>query len=287
MAISLNQLLVRYVYAQLRDSTNKIRWTRDELTQYVNLALRDIVARRPEAGLVVDEDLNLVAGALQPLPAGAIRLKEIVENLAPRAFVCLMSLEVVDDPDTAPVIDGQQVTFTVQNDGDTTFVRDYRAFDALTQLVVFAFTTTMSAAFDEGMPGSTAFTGSVSVSSDNAAFLIIQYQARRDGTFQFLYSVGGTPVGPAPVATASAVHHVFVDGPARQVSVYIDSVLQFTASYAAHQTGFNLEVSRVVTGLLVDSAAGNTGKEFSVLFNADSAALGAWPGATDLCGTSL
>lgn len=80
MATTLSRLLVGYVYAQLKDRDNKNRWTREELTKYVNLALRDIVARRPEAGVYVDTLFRTAPGALQVLPTDAIRLKELVEN---------------------------------------------------------------------------------------------------------------------------------------------------------------------------------------------------------------
>ena len=80
MATTLEQLLDEFVYTQLQDADNKIRWTRDELTQYVNLALVDLVTRRPEAGVVVDDEYILGTGSIQPLPSTILRLKEIVAN---------------------------------------------------------------------------------------------------------------------------------------------------------------------------------------------------------------
>lgn len=81
MATTLAQLVDQYVYTLLQDQDSKVRWTRDELTQYVNLAIRDLVTRRPEAGVVTDTNLHLVAGARQTLPADVIRLREIVCNV--------------------------------------------------------------------------------------------------------------------------------------------------------------------------------------------------------------
>ena len=77
---TISQLLTVYVYSQLKDRDQQLRWSRDELTQYVNLAMRDLAARRPEAGVHVDTSLQLVDGALQTLPAGVIRLKELICN---------------------------------------------------------------------------------------------------------------------------------------------------------------------------------------------------------------
>lgn len=78
---TLAELLAKYVYTQLQDSDNHIRWTQDELTEYVNSALRDIVARRPEAGAVTDRAMVLREGKRQILPPGAIRLKEVIRNI--------------------------------------------------------------------------------------------------------------------------------------------------------------------------------------------------------------
>lgn len=81
MATTLAQLLDQYVYTVLQDQDNKVRWTRDELTQYVNMAIRDLVVRRPEAGVVTDTNLHLVAGARQTLGNDVVRLREIVCNV--------------------------------------------------------------------------------------------------------------------------------------------------------------------------------------------------------------
>lgn len=78
---TLADLLADYVYVQLQDQDNHIRWTRDELTDYVNAALRDIVGRYPESGAVTDRAMTLRAGKKQRLPVGAIRLKEVIRNI--------------------------------------------------------------------------------------------------------------------------------------------------------------------------------------------------------------
>lgn len=82
MSTTLEQLLTRYVYTQLQDNEDFRRWTRDEITQYVNFAMRDLVARRPEAGAVTNHAMALVAGMRQTLPAGSVRLKEIIRNVS-------------------------------------------------------------------------------------------------------------------------------------------------------------------------------------------------------------
>lgn len=81
MAITMQTLLDEFVYTQLQDSDLRNRWTRDELTQYVNLALRDLVLRRPEAGVATVSDLSLAAGVRQELPDGVVRLRDIVRNI--------------------------------------------------------------------------------------------------------------------------------------------------------------------------------------------------------------
>lgn len=78
---TLTEILVNVVYEQLQDKEGMVRWTRDELTEYVNAALRDAVARRPEAGVITDHALPLASGKRQQLPETAIRLKEIVRNI--------------------------------------------------------------------------------------------------------------------------------------------------------------------------------------------------------------
>lgn len=80
MAITVEQLLNRHVYAQLRDRDLRIRWSQAELTQYLNMAMRDLVTRRPEAGVHEDVNLPMDPGALQTLPSNAVRLKEIICN---------------------------------------------------------------------------------------------------------------------------------------------------------------------------------------------------------------
>lgn len=72
---------VDFIYDVLQDKDAKVRWTRDEITQYLNFALRDAVVRRAEVGVITDTNVHLVAGARQTLPAEAVRLREIVCNV--------------------------------------------------------------------------------------------------------------------------------------------------------------------------------------------------------------
>lgn len=77
---TLGQVLTNYVYSQLKDRDQALRFSRDEITLYVNMAIRDLVARRPDAGVYVNTTLPLAVGAHQVLPSGVIRLKELVCN---------------------------------------------------------------------------------------------------------------------------------------------------------------------------------------------------------------
>jgi len=81
MAITLEKLLDEFVYTQLQDQDLRTRWTRDELTQYANLALRDLILRRSEAGVATVSDFSLVAGVRQTLPDGVVRLRDVVRNV--------------------------------------------------------------------------------------------------------------------------------------------------------------------------------------------------------------
>ena len=83
MAVTMQVLLDEFVYTQLQDGDLRNRWTRDELTQYVNLALRDLILRRSEAGVATVSDLALVEGVRQTLPEGVVRLRDIVRNIDP------------------------------------------------------------------------------------------------------------------------------------------------------------------------------------------------------------
>ena len=56
-----------------------IRWTKQELLDYYNDAARAIVIVRPDA-YCKNESFSCVAGTKQVLPAGALRLIEVIRN---------------------------------------------------------------------------------------------------------------------------------------------------------------------------------------------------------------
>ncbi len=77
MSIAILDLLTECRY-QLMDDTG-IRWPDLELVGYVNQAQREICNYKPDA-IVKNENLTLVAGTKQSLPATAIRLLTVVRN---------------------------------------------------------------------------------------------------------------------------------------------------------------------------------------------------------------
>lgn len=64
---------------QLQD-TDHIRWTVEELISWMNEAARAVITRRLDAGAYVD-NLVLVAGTKQELPATAYRLIDVTRNM--------------------------------------------------------------------------------------------------------------------------------------------------------------------------------------------------------------
>jgi len=77
MSVSVLDVLTR-ARLQLMDDTG-IRWTDDELVAYVNDAQREIVLYKPDA-VTRNENLALVLGTKQSLPAESIRLLTVVRN---------------------------------------------------------------------------------------------------------------------------------------------------------------------------------------------------------------
>ena len=77
MTVSVQDILGR-ARLQLMDDTG-IRWTDAELVRYINDAQREIVLYKPDA-VTHNENLNLVAGTKQALPATSIRLLSVVRN---------------------------------------------------------------------------------------------------------------------------------------------------------------------------------------------------------------
>jgi hypothetical protein len=64
----------------LQDEDN-VRWTVDELIEWVNDAARETIVRRPAARAVIAV-LSLVAGTRQSLSTTAVQLLDVVRNLA-------------------------------------------------------------------------------------------------------------------------------------------------------------------------------------------------------------
>ncbi len=82
MAITAQQLITDARYA-LAD-TGATRWTNGELLAWLNAAVSEIASARPDATVVTD-DITLVAGTRQDLPAGATALVDIPRNTGGRA----------------------------------------------------------------------------------------------------------------------------------------------------------------------------------------------------------
>lgn len=59
-----------------------VRWTIEELIDYIGDAQRQIVLRRPDA-YSVTENLTLAAGTKQSLPAGTVQLLDVIRNMGP------------------------------------------------------------------------------------------------------------------------------------------------------------------------------------------------------------
>ncbi|QKJ87408.1 hypothetical protein PMPD1_2466 [Paramixta manurensis] len=73
------------VNTQLKDSA-WLRWPISELCDYYNDAIRAVILSRPDAGATV-ETLDCVAGTKQTLPAGAVRVIEIIRVVEGRALL--------------------------------------------------------------------------------------------------------------------------------------------------------------------------------------------------------
>lgn len=77
MSVSVQDVIGR-ARLQLMDDTG-IRWADFELINYINDAQREVVLYKPDA-VTRNEDLNLVAGTKQSVPAAAIRLLTVMRN---------------------------------------------------------------------------------------------------------------------------------------------------------------------------------------------------------------
>ncbi|WEF10301.1 hypothetical protein M9782_13850 [Pectobacterium actinidiae] len=80
--ITINDVIGR-ANAQLVD-THWLRWSKSELLDYFNDAVNAIIIIRPDAG-ASREALSCAVGARQTLPAGALRLLEVIRVVGGRA----------------------------------------------------------------------------------------------------------------------------------------------------------------------------------------------------------
>lgn len=286
-SMTMSQMLVNYVYAQLRDSTGKMRWTRDELTRYVNLALRDAITRRPEAGLIVDDAFLLRLGAIQTLEPGTVRLKEIVENLPSRVVVCTTGLK--NDISAIPAtITGQRVSMPVPNTAGLYAVESTTGFDASNTRTVFRLDTYMDRAAVDG--SGIAYSTEVGVVSDAGELVAVTYRAQRNGLFfRHITAIDGTAI--IEEVTSPNHRHTFdIDGGTKEVRISIDGLFVRAISFAAEAGIYDFTESRIrIRGTINQVVAANAGRQRMVTLYTTAADFpGYWPaGALDLCGNSI
>ena len=79
MAVTV-QSVIDKVQLVLQD-TSGIRWTSDELIDWINDAQREIVLLKPDS-LATNETVTLVTGTKQSIPAGGNRLLGVVRNMS-------------------------------------------------------------------------------------------------------------------------------------------------------------------------------------------------------------
>ncbi len=106
MAITVNQVLSRV--SQVLQDTDNIRWPVSasgnipaELVDWLNDGCREVVMYKPDANSI-DENLALVAGTKQMLPADAIRLLDVPRNMGsggttPGRSIRFIKRKVLDD----------------------------------------------------------------------------------------------------------------------------------------------------------------------------------------------
>jgi len=78
MATTTAQQIISLASIVLND-TEQVRWTADELLGWVNDGLRSLVTLRPDQG-ATSAVFHLVAGSSQSLPAGGLKLLDIINN---------------------------------------------------------------------------------------------------------------------------------------------------------------------------------------------------------------
>lgn len=99
-----------------------VRWTKQELIDWLNDAAGEVVVRRPQSRLVV-EALGLEEGVLQKLPEGAVQLVDVVRNLPGRS-ISRTSRRLLDDqvPDWYDMRPSDRVKhFTLEEETPTHF----------------------------------------------------------------------------------------------------------------------------------------------------------------------
>ncbi len=78
----------------LQDTSN-VRFLQDELLKFFNDAQREVVMHRPDANML-NVIMTCVAGSKQSIPAGALRLVDVVRNVNGRAIIQL-SRKMLDE----------------------------------------------------------------------------------------------------------------------------------------------------------------------------------------------
>ncbi|MDP6584418.1 MAG: hypothetical protein QF535_07160, partial [Anaerolineales bacterium] len=79
MAVTV-QSVIDKVQLVLQD-TSGIRWTSDELVDWINDAQREIVLLKPDS-LATNETVTLATGTKQAIPPGGNRLLGVVRNMS-------------------------------------------------------------------------------------------------------------------------------------------------------------------------------------------------------------
>jgi hypothetical protein len=77
----------------LQDTTN-IRWTRNELLDWLNDGQREVVLRKPNA-YTKNMTVNLVAGTKQAIPNDGVQLLKVVRNMPGKA-IRIVDSEILD-----------------------------------------------------------------------------------------------------------------------------------------------------------------------------------------------
>lgn len=286
-SMTMSQMLVNFVYAQLRDSTGKMRWTRDELTRYVNLALRDAITRRPEAGLIVDDAFYLRYGAVQVLEPGAVRLKELVENLSPNVIACVPTL--ANDPGMlVATITGGTVSMPVPADTSAYLIQMTGNFNAAAGRTAFRVDTLMAAPVNAGT--GLAYSIGFGVGSNAASLFSVTYRTTFAGvvTRRIVTADGGDTT--VTVSAPNHRHVVDIDGPTKVARLWIDDTLVMSYDYSVEAGLYDFTQSRVqITGVTNQAAAANAGRlRVATLYASAGDVSGMWPtGVNDLCGNSI